>query len=59
MEYGFAVISSAEANQAMDRCDELLRNDPADERYINGLKDALGWILGHYSKPGVLEDETQ
>lgn len=52
-------VTVSEAEEMLATLDKLLENPPNPggmghhERYLQGLKDALGWVLGYYDKPDV------
>jgi len=43
-------IDAEVANAKLNECDTRLEEDGSDA-YARGVKDALGWVLGHYGEP--------
>lgn len=46
------------ADEALNICDKILEEDGGD-RYTRGVKDALGWLLGHYEPPYCFEADDE
>lgn len=50
-------VTPEEAEKALTKCDRKLEKLGGDSPYVRGIKDALGWVLGHYELPDCFEDD--
>lgn len=47
-------IKADTANKALCATDDIIEKAPTD--YARGVKDAIGWLLGHYDPPYCFEE---